>query len=171
MPVHFQAESLRRPADVAGWRAAAVWLHAGNPPRWWAAPFVQGQFAPKRTRRPRRLRQHPQKHNATAVGCVCPLASKQISQTHPATSDYRNSDRSLRNSAAGILLGKMVPRKGLEPSRPLSHWHLKPARLPIPPPGHWRVSIGRAGACQIRSGLFFTRFLHANRYPLRSKTL
>src|ERR1700761_3452854 len=29
----------------------------------------------------------------------------------------------------------MVPRKGLEPSRPLSHWHLKPARLPIPPPG------------------------------------
>lgn len=31
---------------------------------------------------------------------------------------------------------KMVPRKGLEPSRPLSHWHLKPARLPIPPPGH-----------------------------------
>ena len=33
------------------------------------------------------------------------------------------------------LLKKMVPRKGLEPSRPLSHWHLKPARLPIPPPG------------------------------------
>src|SRR5882757_1300125 len=31
--------------------------------------------------------------------------------------------------------GQMVPRKGLEPSRPLSHWHLKPARLPIPPPG------------------------------------
>lgn len=30
----------------------------------------------------------------------------------------------------------VVPRKGLEPSRPLSHWHLKPARLPIPPPGH-----------------------------------
>ena len=30
---------------------------------------------------------------------------------------------------------RMVPRKGLEPSRPLSHWHLKPARLPIPPPG------------------------------------
>ena len=29
----------------------------------------------------------------------------------------------------------VVPRKGLEPSRPLSHWHLKPARLPIPPPG------------------------------------
>src|ERR1700729_677405 len=40
----------------------------------------------------------------------------------------------------------VVPRKGLEPSRPLSHWHLKPARLPIPPPGHWRrlVRIGRA---------------------------
>src|ERR1700710_127212 len=29
----------------------------------------------------------------------------------------------------------VVPRRGLEPPRPLSHWHLKPARLPIPPPG------------------------------------
>src|SRR3954463_2646130 len=29
----------------------------------------------------------------------------------------------------------MVPKRGLEPPRPLSHWHLKPARLPIPPPG------------------------------------
>src|SRR5712664_2495914 len=39
----------------------------------------------------------------------------------------------------------MVPRKGLEPSRPLSHWHLKPARLPIPPPGLAPVlRIGRA---------------------------
>src|SRR3954454_20201260 len=44
-------------------------------------------------------------------------------------------------------LGKgVVPRKGLEPSRPLSHWHLKPARLPIPPPGHVAglVRIGHA---------------------------
>src|SRR3954469_9372334 len=44
-------------------------------------------------------------------------------------------------------LGKgVVPRKGLEPSRPLSHWHLKPARLPIPPPGHVAglVRIGQA---------------------------
>src|SRR3954453_20911348 len=31
--------------------------------------------------------------------------------------------------------GEVVPRKGLDPSRLLSHWHLKPARLPIPPPG------------------------------------
>src|SRR5688572_28083031 len=29
----------------------------------------------------------------------------------------------------------MVPKRGLEPQRPLSHWYLKPARLPIPPPG------------------------------------
>src|SRR5262249_50272277 len=34
------------------------------------------------------------------------------------------------------ITGVMVPRKGLEPSRPCGHWHLKPARLPIPPPGH-----------------------------------
>src|SRR5436305_5692511 len=44
---------------------------------------------------------------------------------------------------------RMVPRKGLEPSRPLSHWHLKPARLPIPPPGPGRVSTDRLGGCQI----------------------
>lgn len=30
----------------------------------------------------------------------------------------------------------MVPRKGLEPSRDFSHYPLKVARLPIPPPGH-----------------------------------
>ena len=45
----------------------------------------------------------------------------------------------------------MVPRKGLEPSRPLSHWHLKPARLPIPPPGPGPVSTDRSRACQIGS--------------------
>ncbi len=47
--------------------------------------------------------------------------------------------------------GHLVPRKGLEPSRPLSHWHLKPARLPIPPPGPGRVSKDRSHACQIAS--------------------
>ena len=42
----------------------------------------------------------------------------------------------------------VVPRKGLEPSRPLSHWHLKPARLPIPPPGHaaWACGAGYYGS-------------------------
>src|ERR1700676_2214977 len=47
-------------------------------------------------------------------------------------------------------LGKLVPRKGLEPSRPLSHWHLKPARLPIPPPGPGRVSTDLSHACHKR---------------------
>ena len=45
----------------------------------------------------------------------------------------------------------VVPRRGLEPPRPLSHWYLKPARLPIPPPGHRCVGprcIARGGACQ-----------------------
>ncbi len=28
----------------------------------------------------------------------------------------------------------LVPRRGLEPPRGCPHWHLKPARLPIPPP-------------------------------------
>ena len=30
----------------------------------------------------------------------------------------------------------LVPREGLEPTRPCGHWYLKPARLPIPPPRH-----------------------------------
>jgi toxin ParE1/3/4 len=47
----------------------------------------------------------------------------------------------------------VVPRKGLEPSRPLSHWHLKPARLPIPPPGPGPVSTDRSRACQIVESL------------------
>src|SRR3546814_12916758 len=32
----------------------------------------------------------------------------------------------------------MVPRRRLELPRGLPHRYLKPARLPIPPPGHWR---------------------------------
>ena len=54
-------------------------------------------------------------------------------------------------SAKPWAWAKVVPRKGLEPSRPLSHWHLKPARLPIPPPGPGRVSKDRSRACQIAS--------------------
>ena len=37
----------------------------------------------------------------------------------------------------------MVPRRGLEPPRLLHHWHLKPARLPIPPPGPDTARVGR----------------------------
>ena len=58
-------------------------------------------------------------------------------------------DRSVRISAKSWAWAQVVPRKGLEPSRPLSHWHLKPARLPIPPPGPGPVSTDRSRACQI----------------------
>ena len=34
-----------------------------------------------------------------------------------------------------------MPRKGLEPSQPCDRWHLKPVRLPIPPPGHGGVPV------------------------------
>ena len=33
-----------------------------------------------------------------------------------------------------------VPETGLEPARPCEHWSLKPARLPIPPLGHFAVA-------------------------------
>ena len=51
-----------------------------------------------------------------------------------------------------VFLKLMVPRKGLEPSRPLSHWHLKPARLPIPPPGHWGGYYG-SGRAVVKLGV------------------
>ncbi len=35
------------------------------------------------------------------------------------------------------IILEMVPRKGLEPSRPCGHQHLKLACLPISPPGHF----------------------------------
>src|SRR6202048_3257090 len=57
----------------------------------------------------------------------------------------------LNCSGKQTLRSVVVPRKGLEPSRPLSHWHLKPARLPIPPPGPGPVSTDRSRACQIAS--------------------
>ena len=35
------------------------------------------------------------------------------------------------------LSPSFVPETGLEPARPCEHWSLKPARLPIPPLGHF----------------------------------
>ena len=43
-----------------------------------------------------------------------------------------------------------MPRTGVEPVRVLAHWCLRPARLPIPPPG-------RAGGKDIPSTGFFFR--------------
>ena len=50
----------------------------------------------------------------------------------------------ISNDVSGIRKS-LVPRRGLEPPRPFGHWHLKPARLPIPPPGHGRCLTGRDG--------------------------
>jgi hypothetical protein len=69
---------------------------------------------------------------------------------HQATSAWKTGMRPVERPQRAGKVTKMVPRKGLEPSRPLSHWHLKPARLPIPPPGHVEaVSTDRSRACQI----------------------
>ena len=58
----------------------------------------------------------------------------------------------------------MVPRRGLEPPRPLGHWYLKPARLPIPPSGHWSWWSGVYGQPRGLS----TRFFQKNRPPRKS---
>ena len=39
------------------------------------------------------------------------------------------------SNGRGAIKMVMVPRRRLELPRPNGHWHLKPARLPIPPPG------------------------------------
>ncbi len=48
--------------------------------------------------------------------------------------------RDAENKLAIIVITQkrmvVVPRRRLELPRPNGHWHLKPARLPIPPPGH-----------------------------------
>lgn len=70
-------------------------------------------------------------------------------------SDVRENQirASARRRHAELEERSVVPRKGLEPSRPLSHWHLKPARLPIPPPGHvGAVCTDRTVACQTAEG-------------------
>ena len=43
----------------------------------------------------------------------------------------------------GIMLQHIVvvPRRRLELPRPNGHWHLKPARLPIPPPGQLASAV------------------------------
>ena len=43
------------------------------------------------------------------------------------------------------LFNELVPRRRLELPWPCGHWHLKPARLPIPPPGHVFIGLGQAG--------------------------
>ena len=54
---------------------------------------------------------------------------------------YRTPKTTLPFRVLGGLDGRnreMVPRRRLELPRPFGHRYLKPARLPIPPPGHFR---------------------------------
>ncbi len=45
-----------------------------------------------------------------------------------------------RQTDGGFALS-LVRMRGLEPPRPCGHWHLKPARLPIPPSGHEALEL------------------------------
>ncbi len=59
--------------------------------------------------------------------------------TYVRNQGYRTPEFSLPFKMLDGFLGQekaMVPRRGFEPPRGCPHWHLKPARLPIPPPGH-----------------------------------
>ena len=120
-------------------------------------------------------RPFPGDTNALASRCACPWVLRPPSRTKPAmnliatssmvapmtsasgesASGESASERTCksrlsrpRRSFQRLMLS-LVPRKGLEPSRPCGHWHLKPARLPIPPPGQGCVASARRG----RNGL------------------
>ena len=65
------------------------------------------------------------------------------------TDSNRRHPRCKRGALPTELIA-LVPRKGLEPLRDCSHYPLKVARLPIPPPRHvpWHYSCSYQ-ACQI----------------------
>ncbi len=69
------------------------------------------------------------------------LGTGEIVQSNPATGAVCPKEKPPENGGLSL-----VPRAGLEPAHHCWHWHLKPARLPIPPPGHWPgLDRGRAG--------------------------
>ena len=51
-----------------------------------------------------------------------------------------NKKRGPAGGTSSLL--KIVPRTGLEPARYCYHWSLKPACLPISPPGHGKICFG-----------------------------
>ena len=60
------------------------------------------------------------------------LLMKDLSEQSLAKSVKARQHGEIQPSLCVII--RMVPRTGVEPARPWGHWHLKPARLPIPPP-------------------------------------
>src|ERR1700692_3815247 len=86
------------------------------------------------------------------------------SKTSGKTLKKRGASRSSTGSAQKNQESKNVPRKGLEPPQPCGHWYLKPARLPIPPPGQGAEISVQAGAAPPG----FARFQRTYEAPLTS---
>ena len=73
----------------------------------------------------------------TETGIRSVAAEYALQRKEPAVSDRlfatsSNSPTAL-SSTVGLSKSIVVRKGGLEPPRPCGHWHLKPARLPIPP--------------------------------------
>ena len=47
----------------------------------------------------------------------------------------------LKKGKASQLLERLVPRAGVEPARACTHGCLRPARLPIPPSGQFKIAM------------------------------
>ena len=48
-----------------------------------------------------------------------------------------------------------VPRGGIEPPLPCENWILNPARLPVPPPGHFHYFFKRNGSRKDATNVIF----------------
>ena len=58
-------------------------------------------------------------------------------------------------------LSRLVPRAGVEPARHCCHWCLRPARLPIPPPGHGMECTKIKKTPVLKTGVHFYRVVRS----------
>ena len=59
----------------------------------------------------------------------------------------------------------MVPKEGIEPTRPEGHWILNPARLPVPPLRHFKsgkaiISQSEWGMSREKPNVIFIRMAY-----------
>src|SRR5262245_62061728 len=95
------------------------------------------------------------------------MVSVSIATAHPRSSSSGRSRVCRRIFIDGFrdtaALRPMVPRRRLELPRPCGHRYLKPARLPIPPPGHRRglAILARGGWKSTGFSRLSSGFAHA----------
>src|SRR5690606_7166444 len=69
----------------------------------------------------------------------------RVNEIFGTISSFSNDLKNIKKETSYSICRKspLVPRTGIEPARPCGHWSLKPARLPISPPGQIKISLNR----------------------------